>query len=1543
MKKRIACLMLALVMLIGLIPVAAISASAAATGVSEAGIRVIKDFVGFHRVAYEISSGVYRIGYGTPGVQGQTITEANADKLLREELDKIVKTINTLGLSLVQKRFDALVWYSYSEGTAWTKSKTVMDAITASVNGTGNNSSLANALCTWDYAGSFPDDTASRSVIQRRMAMANLYLTGSYSASSTGSLGYTVFYAGNDQDATFIGGAKKLVQVYSGSYNNKIALSSDPSWDGYIFLGWYDNTTLVTGLGSSTAGKTLTARWQKNTEEKVAANYTLPAYVIYQAMNIPETGVVEVYSTPESRYKIDEIRRDATITVVAERMIGTAKWLQLSSGGWVQLCNNISDVPTIIPTTTVTITDDYVTIRKEPNATAAKVGTLKRGEKVSIAIVKDGWGYCSQGWIFLAYTNYNNTTTPDSTLTGGTSGVVSGATQVNVRTAPGVSNPLATKLSQGTKVTVYEQTTVNNAAWGHIDQGWIAMSYVTLDKSSDSSGGSNISTGSSAVVNSSVSLNVRSGPGTNYTRVATLAPGTSVVILRKETVGGVAWGLIDQGWINLNYVTAIGSSNSGSGNSTGYSVGGTVVNCATGVNIRSAAGTTNALVGVAALGSRVNVTEIVKVNGFNWGHIERGWVCMDYVKLDSDFTPPDNSGSNSDNTVTTFQGYPAVTKNATNLLESASVSANTILTLNTNVQVSILERTVNGSDEFGKITVGSKTGWIKLSDVTLSQVNAKVTAAKADAYESPSTRSQYYASLVKDTYVTIGNADGTGWVLTDGVLWGQIELNGHVAWIKLSDVTMFKENQMPTDITSLSGVGYMTGTLNAAATVYEDNLGQVTKNASAYTLPAGSSVNVLARNYVKAEGKTYAKVSVGSVNGWIDWDLITLSPVEMKANTAVTLYSGASLTATSGTLQAGERITITSRVLVLNSIEVNHGVVDMGCGYIGDNLNNIAYVILDNGKLTPTGNATNDTPSNPAIATSTVVTGTANGEVAIYEEAMLTSSKLLSVKSGSNITILNWKIVDGITWGKVQVNKIVGWVNTAEISFSGLQGAAKEDALTVYSMMDKASSVQILRMSNVKFDLYDIYFDGSIVWARINVGAVAGYVDVADLRLSTPNMEEDTSIQTVIAKGKINSVNATINVTDLKGNETNEVKVLPKGTEVELTQVRINTNGVMWRVNLGSNAGWINMDCLSMYNAVATITEASAAIYDDLTLAKTLYTMYRGEKVTIVNFKLGSDYKLYGEVVYGNTTGWVLLCDQNSYMYVSLVPGSTGTTIDGGGNNNNNGGSTTPTTAPTTPTEPTTTAAYIVCSTTVNVRSGAGVEYALVTTLRNGTNVKIYEQATASNGTLWARIDQGWVCMDYVRTGTITNVPNGGSNGSSGNVAIITTVPAGAIAVGYANEDIKVRTGTSLGYPEVGTISKKQSVVIYESKLDGGMSWGRTDSGWVCVSYLTITGIGAAGSGTTGTISGVGFTANVRGTASSGGALMAKVMITSKVIVRETVTAGSETWVRTDLGWINGQYVTVESTGTTGGTTTTTDPTTSTVEQPTNPGEEFVG
>ena len=1563
MKKRFACLMLTLVLLIGLIPTAAISAVATtpSSGISEAGIRVIKESVGFHKDAYDAGSGVYKIGYGTPGTKGQTITEANADILLRKELAGLATTVEAAMATpgLTQKRLDALVWLAYTEGgnTSW--AGTIRSLLSSSASA----SQFASAICTYNWSA-YVDNDSYRSVLARRMAIANLFIAGTYSASDTGSVGYTLFYAG-DGMAFDASGAKYKIQVFYGGSNQKIEVAA-PSVSGYSFLGWYDGNALVSGVGSATSGKTLTARWQKTGGEDVKASYTLAAYVIYEARGLTDEQVLTVVDAPNSTRVIDEIKRDATVTVVAERMVSNAKWLQLSTGGWVKLYDNAADMPEVTSTFTVTVTDDYVNIRATASATAAKLGVLKRGEEVTIFMVDGSWGYCSKGWIFLAYTSYQkNSTVADPTLTGGTPGVVTGAAKVNVRTAAGVTNPIATQLNEGTKVTVYEQTTVNNAAWGHIDQGWISMGYVKLEQNTQPGG--NISTGSSAVVSSSVSLNVRSGPGAGYTKVATLAPGTSVVILRKEVVNGVAWGLIDQGWINLNYVTVTASSD-GNG-SVGYGVGGTVVNCSTGVNIRSAAGTANALIGVAPLGSRVTVTERVTVNGFYWGHIDRGWVCMDYIQLDSEFVEPGADGKDDntelDNVVTSFQGYPAVIKGTTafetgttgtKLYTSASYHSDSLMTLSKDTVVNVLAFTaVDGGHVFGKVTVGDKTGWVNMADVTMKAFNAKVTAAKADVYQDHSVRSGLYTSLVKGTYVTIG-ADGSefsaNWALSEGVLWGKIDQG----WINMSNVTMFKENTLPEGITTMSGVGYMTGTLNAEAIVYLDNNGNVAwsdvsgtpvLSVSQYTLPAGSTVNVQARIYgSKVSGATtYAKVAVGSVVGWIEWSKITLNPITMKASTEVSYYTGGADvapvagTSPAGKISAGSLVTIEKRQLITDGNEINHGLTDMGYGYIGDDRAAHYWFVLDDGKLAPTTRATTDDPGSPAIAATVVVSGTTKGTVTVYEEAMDSSNALLTISSGNLITVLNWRNVGGVTWGKVQINKIVGWVKTdTSIDFGKLEGIAQVEQLQVYNAMDKASAVQVLRVNNQAIAINGITFDGTTLWGEIEVGGKIGYVDLANLKLNTPI---EKPMMAVIAKGKVNSVSATVNAETATG-ESGGVVTLAKGTEVELDSVKIEGGTAKWRVKLGDKLetgiadgaqyyGWLDMDQLKLYSTIATITSTSASVYNDLTLTEKdiMYTLYSGEKVTVIGYMVNTHVEdtdtrrnaLFGEVVYGNTTGWIQLTDATGNLgdYVSLVPGSTGTTI--GGNTN-----------PTNPTTPTTpaeegTAGYIVCSTTVNVRSGAGVDKTLVTTLPNATAVKIYEK-TVVLGKEWARIDQGWVCMDYVREGTLaTNVPGAGNNGNSGSVSIVTTVPAGAIAVGFANQDINVRSGSGLGYPETGTVKKNNSVVIYEIKLDGGMSWGRTDNGWVCVSYLTITGIGAAGSGSTGTIATGGFTANVRGTSNSNGALMAKVMVSSKVVVRETAVVGAETWVRTDLGWINGQYVVLDSS-----TTTPTDPTT-----PTNP------
>ena len=179
------------------------------------------------------------------------------------------------------------------------------------------------------------------------------------------------------------------------------------------------------------------------------------------------------------------------------------------------------------------------------------------------------------------------------------------------------------------------------------------------------------------------------------------------------------------------------------------------------------------------------------------------------------------------------------------------------------------------------------------------------------------------------------------------------------------------------------------------------------------------------------------------------------------------------------------------------------------------------------------------------------------------------------------------------------------------------------------------------------------------------------------------------------------------------------------------------------------------------------------------------------------------------------------------------------------------------------------------------------------------------------DGALWGRCDQGWVAMAYVDLSTKTTAATGTVAGGtlSGNT-ILTTVPTGAIGVGFVNiKNLTVRNGAGLGYKQTGTLPLYTNVVIYEHILKDGMIWGRCDQGWICTSYVTYTGTSVTGSGTAGTIARCFYTANVRSSAGVGNALVAKIMVNSRVEILEQTTYSGETWGRTSLGWVNMQYV----------------------------------
>lgn len=192
------------------------------------------------------------------------------------------------------------------------------------------------------------------------------------------------------------------------------------------------------------------------------------------------------------------------------------------------------------------------------------------------------------------------------------------------------------------------------------------------------------------------SVNVRSGPGTNYGSDSVLMIGTKVVIQEVNLKNPLPWGRIEDGWICLNYVqlenpddllqyasptlgiTMNSNAQLYNGPGTFYGKAGTLgkdvrlnifgivgnwariaegwllvdhiyIDCTegpeepvmgtvtgSGVNIRSGPGTTYGAITSVGKGTRMKIFYVVEYYGSKWGCGEVGWISMDYVLLDND-------------------------------------------------------------------------------------------------------------------------------------------------------------------------------------------------------------------------------------------------------------------------------------------------------------------------------------------------------------------------------------------------------------------------------------------------------------------------------------------------------------------------------------------------------------------------------------------------------------------------------------------------------------------------------------------------------------------------------------------------------------------------------------------------------------------------------------------------------------------------------------------------------------------------------------------
>ena len=218
-------------------------------------------------------------------------------------------------------------------------------------------------------------------------------------------------------------------------------------------------------------------------------------------------------------------------------------------------------------------------------------------------------------------------------------------------------------------------------------------------------------------------LNVRSGPGTNYSVVGKVYKGNSVEILSSSN----GWHKIKMsngstGWSSGQYLNTSGTSNGGTTTpSTGKK--GTVT--ASTLNVRSGAGTNHSVIGKVYKGNSVEI--LSSSNG--WHKIKMsngntGWASAQYISTSGS----SNNGGGTTTTPTTGKKM-TVTASTLNIRSGAGTNYSIITKVHSGNTVEVLS-TSNGWSNVK--TSSGKIGWAS-SQYLSSNTNSGTTSSKAQA------------------------------------------------------------------------------------------------------------------------------------------------------------------------------------------------------------------------------------------------------------------------------------------------------------------------------------------------------------------------------------------------------------------------------------------------------------------------------------------------------------------------------------------------------------------------------------------------------------------------------------------------------------------------------------------------------------------------------------------------------------------------------------------------------------------------------------------
>ena len=204
----------------------------------------------------------------------------------------------------------------------------------------------------------------------------------------------------------------------------------------------------------------------------------------------------------------------------------------------------------------------------------------------------------------------------------------------------------------------------------------------------------------------------------------------------------------------------------------------------------------------------------------------------------------------------------------------------------------------------------------------------------------------------------------------------------------------------------------------------------------------------------------------------------------------------------------------------------------------------------------------------------------------------------------------------------------------------------------------------------------------------------------------------------------------------------------------------------------------------------------------------------------------------------------------------------------------------------------------------LNIRKEADQYSARVGTYKKGEVVEILE---TKNG--WGRTNKGWISLTFVSQGTNANTQTNSATQNHNNTNNNTTNSTGTATnvKGIILTELNIRKEASQNSDRVGGYSYGDRVTILETSGN----WGRTDKGWVSLTYVYQDGTQGS-NGCKGVVIGNGL--NVRSGPGTNYQSVNSLGFGTRVNILQRITLGDVTWGCINGGWISLDHVYIDGT-----------------------------